>query len=85
MSTADELEGHFGRTINTVFVTAGGAKLGMATEWNEFEFTTMRAGKHGPAERRIPTMNHLSDVFHNNWSGVKNILNFLIMISKNLL
>ena len=72
-------------TVKAIFITAGRAKFSMTAEGNEFKFTAMRASVHGTAIGRIPTINHLRNVFHDNRTRVKSIFNFLIMIFKNLL
>ena len=81
----NEYGGHFSRTVNAVFITAGGAKPGMAAERDKLKFTAVGASIHGTAIRRVPAVNHFINVFHNNRTGMKDIFNFFIMIFKNLL
>lgn len=55
----------------------------MAAEGNKFKFTAVRTAIHGAAIRRIPAVDHLVNVFHNNRTGMKDIFNFFIVIIKN--
>ena len=73
------------RALLAVFDAAGGAETAFAAKRNELEITAMRAGIHGPAKRRVTTMNHLGDVFHFDLSGMKCILNDFVIVFKNLL
>ena len=47
--------------------------------------STVRTAVHGTTERWITAMNHLIDIFHLSFSGMKSIFNFFIIVSKNLL
>ncbi len=85
VGTVNEFKGHFSRAVHAVPVAAGRAKFGMAAERNEFQFAAVWAAVHGTAIRRITTMNHLLNVFHNNGTGMKNLFNFFVMFFKNLL
>ena len=85
MGTINKFKRHLCGTVNAVFVTAGRAKFRMATERNEFEFTAVGTAIHGTTVRRIPTVNHLLNVFHNNWAVMKSIFNFFVVFFKNLL
>lgn len=82
---AYQLKRHFRSAVNTVFVSAGRAKLGMASERNKLKPTTMRAAVHGAAVGRIPAIDHFLNILHDNVTGMQNVLYFLIMVSKNLL
>ena len=57
----------------------------MTTKGNKFEGTTIRAAIHGTAIGRIPAIEHLIDVFHFSFAGVKSILNFFVMIEEQIL
>ena len=83
--TIDEFKGHFGGTVNAVFVTAGRAKFRMAAERNELQFVAVGTAIHGTAVRGFPTVNHLLNVFHNNRTWMKSIFNFFVVFFKNLL
>ena len=83
--TVNEFKGHFSRAVNRVFIAAGGAEPGMAAEREKFKFPTMNTAIHGAAKRGIPTVNHFFDVFHDNGTGMKDILYFFIVFYKNLL
>ena len=81
----NELKGHTGSAIHGIFVAAGRAETAMTAERNKFKFPAVRTAIHGTTERWITTMNHLIDIFHLSFSGMKNIFNFFIIVSKNLL
>lgn len=56
----------------------------MTAERNKFKFTTTRASIHGTTIRRIPTIYHLLNIFHDNRTRMENVLYFFIMFSENL-
>lgn len=85
VGTANEFKGHYRRAVNTVFIAAGGAKLGMAAERNKFKFAAVGTAIHCAAIRRIPAIDHFINVFHDNGTGMKDIFNFFIVFFKNLL
>ena len=85
VGTVNEFKGHFCRAVNAVFVTAGRAKLRMTAERDKFEFAAAGTAIHSATIRRVSTINHLLNVFHNNGAGMEDIFNFFIMFSKNLL
>lgn len=85
VGAVNQLKGHAGGTVDAVFVSTGRTELRMAAERDKFQFTTMRASIHGTAKRRIPTVNHLRDVFHHNSPGMKSILNYFIIVFENFL
>jgi len=61
------------------------AKFGMKTERDKLKLSTMSAAIHGATIGRIPTVDHLRDIFHNNIPWMKIILNYFIIVFKNLL
>lgn len=81
----NEFKGHICRAVNAVFAATSGAEFRMATERDEFEFAAVEAAVHGAAVRRIPTVDHLFHVLHNNRTWVEDIFDFLIVFFKNLL
>ena len=85
MGTINEFKGHFCGAVNAVFVTAGRAKFRMAAERNEFQFAAVGTAIHGTAVRRVPAVNHLLNVFHNNGTWMKSIFNFFVVFFKNFL
>lgn len=85
VSTAEEFKGHFSGAFNAVLIATGRAEFGMAAKGDEFKFATVSTAKHGATERGIPTINHFFDVFHDNGTGMKDILYFFIVFFKNLL
>ena len=70
VSDINELKGHRGSAFHGIFITADRAETIVTTERNKLE---------------ISTVDHLIDIFHLSFSGMKNIFNFFIIVSKNLL
>lgn len=85
MGTINEFKGHFCGAVDAVFVTASRAKFRMAAERNKFKFAAVGTAIHGTTVRRVSTVNHLLDIFHNNGTGMKSIFNFFVVFFKNLL
>lgn len=83
--TGNEFKGHFWRTINAIFITVDRAKYRMVAEGYKLKFTAVGTVVHGTIVRRIPAVNHLQNVFHNNGTGMKNIVNFFVVFFENLL
>ena len=81
----DQLKGHRGSAIHGIFVTTGRAEAAVTAERNKFKLTAMRAGIHGTAKRWVTTVDHLINIFHLSFSGVKSIFNFFIIVCKNFL
>jgi len=70
VNTGNEFTGHMKRAEQVVFVAAGRAETALATEGNKFKITTVSAGIHGTAVRRVTTMNHLVDIFNDGRTGM---------------
>ena len=85
VSTGNKLAGHMERTKLVVFVSTRRAKTAFTTKRNKFKVTTMSATIHCAAKRRVTTVNHLVDAFHDDITRMKSILNYFIVISKNFL
>ncbi len=85
VSTVNEFEGHFRRAVNAVFIAAGRAKFRVTAERNEFQFAAVGAAIHGAAVRRVSTVDHFLNIFHNNGTGMEDIFNFFVVLFKNLL
>ena len=81
----DQLKGHRGSAFHGIFIATGRAETTVAAKRNKFEISTMRAGIHCTAERGIATVEHLIDILHLCFSGMKRIFNFFIMVSKDFL
>ncbi len=82
---AQELEGHGGGAFPAVFDTTGRAEAAFASERDKFHFSALGTGIHGPSQRRIAAVYHLFDVVHFNSSGMERILNYFVVVFKNLL
>lgn len=67
----EEFEGHRGSALHGVFIAAGRAETAVAAEGDKFKFPTGRAAVHGAAEGRVPTMDHLADVFDDGRAGME--------------
>ena len=80
-----ELEGHGGGALLAVFDAAGRAEAALAAEGNELHLTTLGAGVHGPAKRRVAAVNHFFDVLHFDVPGVECILDYFVIVFKNVL
>ena len=76
----NEFKGQRGRAFHGIFIAAGRTEPAVASERDKFKITTMRASIHGTAIGRIPTINHLFDIFHHNRTRMKDILNFFKML-----
>ncbi len=85
MVTLNEFKRHGSSAIIAILGTTGRTKLGTTTKRDKFKVTTMSAAIHCATKRRVTTVNHLVDAFHNDITGMKGILNYFIIISKNFL
>lgn len=83
VGTVNKFKGHFCRAVNAVFVTADRTKFRMVAERDKFKFAAVGTAIHGTAVRRVSTVDHLFDVFHNNGTWVKSIFNFFVVFFKN--
>ena len=66
----------FKKKVSEFFID--GKDTMMMRTFNEFK-------RHGTTKRRVTTVNHLIDAFHDNITRMKSILNYFIVISKNFL
>ena len=80
VNALNDFERHRSSALNGIEITTGRAKTAFAAKRNKFERTTRRTPVHSTAERRIPTMNHLFDVFKNYRTGLKGVLDFFVVI-----
>jgi len=81
----NELTGHRGGAFHRVFIAAGRTEPAVTTEWNKLELSAVRAAVESSAVRRITTMDHLVNVSHLSWSGMKSIFDFFIIVRKDFL
>ena len=82
---SQELEGHGCGTLLAVLYATGRAEAALAAERDELHLPALGAGIHSSAEGRGTTVYHLFDVLHFNGSGMEGILNYFVVVSKNLL
>ena len=57
----------------------------MAAERNELDVTAMGTAIHGATIRRIPAVNDLINVFHDDRSGFYIVFNDFVIVSEHLL
>ena len=81
----DKLERHTGGAFHGIFITTGGTKAAVTAKRDKFKVSTVRAGIHSTAKRRITAVNHLIDIFHFSFSGMESKNNFFIMVCKDFL
>ena len=80
VSARDEFESHVSGAFLAVLDAAGRAETALAAERNKLHVATMGTCIHGSAKGRVATVDHLGDVFHFSISGMKCILNGLIVV-----
>ena len=80
-----KFKGHSGSAFHGIFVAAGRAETAVTAERNKFKFPTVRTTVHCTAKSGITTFNHLVDIFHLGFSGMKSIFNFFIIVGENFL
>ena len=80
-----KLEGHGCGTLLAVLYATGRAEAALAAERDELHLPALRAGIHGSAKGRVTAVYHLFDVLHFNGSGMEGILNYFVVVFKNLL
>ena len=78
-------EGHGCGTLLAVLYATGRAEAAFAAERDELHLPALGAGIHGSAEGRVTAVYHLFDVLHFNSSGMERILNYFVVVFKNLL
>lgn len=82
---SQELEGHGGGTLLGVLYATGRAEAALAAERYKLHLPALGAGIHGSPEGRVAAVYHLFDVLHFNGSGMEGILNYFVVVFKNLL
>ena len=85
MLDRNELKGHTGSTFHRVFVPAGRTETAVTAERDKFHVPTVRTTIHGTTKRRISIVDHLINIFHLRFSGMKSIFNFFIIVGKDSL
>ena len=80
VNALNDFEGHRSSSLDRIEISARRTETTFAAKRNKFERTTRRTPVHSTAESRIPTMNHLFDVFKNNRAGLKGVLDFFEVI-----
>lgn len=83
--TVDHLERHGNRALKRIEITAGRAKTAFAVKRNKLERTARRTAVHSATISRIAAMNHAVDILHNDRASLQGILDFFVMVRKNLL
>lgn len=85
VAVLQELEGHGGGALLAVFDAASGAEAALAAERDKLHLPALGAGIHGPAKGRVAAAYHLFDVLHFNGPRMEGVLNYFIVVFKNLL
>ena len=80
-----QLKGHICSAFHGVFVTTGRAETAVTAKRNKPKFATVGTAVHGTTEGWVATVDHLIDIFHLSFSGMKNIFNFFIIVGKDSL
>ena len=80
VNALNDFERHRSSALDRIEISARRAETAFAAKRNKFERTTRRTPVHSTAERRISAMNHLFDVFKNNRTGLKGVLDFFVVI-----
>lgn len=73
----DEFKSHFRGAVSAVLIAAGRARFRVRAESDKFKLAAMRVSIFGTTIGRIPTVNHLPNIFHNNRARMECIFNFL--------
>ena len=81
----NEFKGHGGSAVHGIFNSTERTEMAVAAERDKFELSAGRTAVHGPAKGRIPAVDHLINIFHLSFSGMKSIFNFFIMVCKDSL
>ena len=81
----NEFTCHGSSTIHRILIAAGRTEAAVTAERNELELSAVRAAVEGSTVRRIATMDHLVNVSHLSWSGMKSIFDYFIIVCKNFL
>ena len=81
----DQFKRHAGGAFHGIFIAAGRAEAAMTAEGNKLEFTAVRTAVHGTTKGWITAVDHLIDIFHLSFSGMKSIYNFFIVVRKDIL
>lgn len=82
---ADQFKRHTGSALHGIFVSAGRTETAVTTERDKFKVPAVGAAIHRTAKRGIPTVDHLINIFHLSFSGMKSIFDFFIMVCKDFL
>lgn len=80
VNALNDFERHRSSALDRIEISTRRTETAFAAKRNKFESTTRRTPVHSTAERRIPAMNHLFDVFKNNRTGLKGVLDFFVVI-----
>jgi hypothetical protein len=85
VGAVDEFAGHTKSPQLIIFIAARSTETRFATKSREFKFSAIRAGEHGSTIRRVATVNHFADVFHNGLARMEFVFDMFIIIGKNSL
>ena len=66
----DQLKGHGRSALHGVEIPTGRAEAAVAVERNKFQLSTVGAAIHGPAKRRVTTVDYLIHVLYHRLTWV---------------
>ena len=79
------LERHGNRALKRIEIATGRTKTTFTVKGNKLVRTAGRTAVHSTAKGRIAAVNHAVDILHNDRARLQGILDFLIVVRKNLL
>ena len=85
VNALNDFERHGSCALDGIKISTGRTETAFAAKRNEFERTTRRTPIHSSALRGISAMNHLFDVFKDNRASFEGVLDFFIVVRKDLL
>ncbi len=70
VGNTDQFKGHGRSALHGVEIPTGRAEAAVAAERNEFHFSAVRTAVHGPAKRRVTTVDHFIHVLYHRLTWV---------------
>ena len=70
VGNTDQFKGHRDSALHGIKVAAGRTEAAVAAERNEFHFSAVRTAIHGPAKRRVTTVDHFIHVLYHRLTWV---------------
>ena len=70
VGNTDQFKGHRDSALHGIKVAAGRTEAAVAAERNEFHFSAVGTAVHGPAKRRVTTVDHFIHVLYHRLTWV---------------